>query len=101
VMIGSLIGKAVAPKGQFILVSTDVGSSPTGSFTHIMDNIMLDTSPEALAILREYWKPGGSGPLSAMKLITKLINALAEEKGYDLDAINVVYRDGKFIVESD
>jgi hypothetical protein len=40
----------------------------------------IDTSEDGLAILKERWKPGGSGPLGAMKLIYTLTSIIQEER---------------------
>lgn len=39
---------------------------------------------EQLRYYRQYFAPGGSGPLGMMRIICQLIDAIAEDKGFDL-----------------
>lgn len=39
---------------------------------------------ENLKVLRHEMYPGGSGPLSLMRAVCRLIDSIAEEKGWDV-----------------
>jgi len=40
---------------------------------------------EVLKELRRVFKPVGSGPLSVMRVVVKLIDAIAKEKGFEIE----------------
>ena len=48
-----------------------------------IEDIVKD--PEELQKMYDYFKPGGSGPLGAMKIIRDLIKVIADMKGYSLE----------------
>lgn len=47
----------------------------------------IELTPEKLAELRFWYRPGGSGPLSVMRKVVQLVEQIAEEKGIDLDEV--------------
>ena len=55
----------------------------TQAFTGVP--ILDINDPETLRELHKAWYPGGSGPLGAMRTITGLVEAIAKEKGIDLE----------------
>jgi len=51
----------------------------------IIDNELLDISrPDHLQFLYEAFYPRGSGPLGMMRIVCKLLEAIAEEKDISL-----------------
>jgi len=48
---------------------------------------IAEISPENLAAMRFHFQPKGSGPLGMMRILCKFIDAVAKDKGWNLDEV--------------
>jgi hypothetical protein len=57
----------------------------------------IDLTPDLLAQWRLMFQPRGSGPLSMMRKIVRLVEALAEARGWDLDSQTFEWADSLWV----